>query len=227
MHVIGLVSSSRLFLDFASSFLCREQLGEVSTWPSLRAALSDWRAGAAAVDVLIVDWPGEVDRIELSIHRLKRDHPQCRLILLADGPNLDRLALAFSAGADGVLSKGAGCMPLIHALQLVLVGEKVFPSELAAMIAALADRERALGHPGPLLPALDGRERAVAARVANGMPNKAIAQDLGVSEAVVKSIVKSILRKHGLSNRTQLAIRVYKTWKTVAESCLPGDPVAS
>lgn len=227
MGIIGLVSGSRLFLDCVGRFLGAADVGEVRTWPSMDKAMSEWRASGGQAEALIVEWPEDAAEIELPIRRLKRDHPDCALILLVNAPDLGRLAMAFGWGADGVLSTRAGCAPLTHALGLVLAGEKVFPSELAGMIGALCERERPLAITARALSALDRRERAVAARVADGMANKTIASDLGVSEAVVKSVVKAILRKLRLRNRTQLAVSVHNAGRTAADPRGTGSRVAS
>lgn len=223
MKTTGIISRSRLFLDFATGFLDRLDIGSVRTWPSLEAALSDWRSHGGAVSVLIIDLQDDGVGLELPIRRLRRDHPDCRVIVLAAKPDLDLLALIFSAGADGVLSADSGCDALVHALGLVMAGGKVFPSELAQMIGALAERDRAIGANCPDLVPFEPRERAVAIRIADGLPNKVIAGDLGVSEAVVKSVVKAILRKLDLSNRTQLAIWVHNTSGMAAGALHPGS----
>ena len=53
---------------------------------------------------------------------------------------------------------------------------------------------------------LSGRELEILRHLANGEPNKVIANDLDITEATVKVHVKGILRKIGAANRTQAAI---------------------
>nr|WP_281435966.1 response regulator transcription factor [Oricola nitratireducens] len=53
---------------------------------------------------------------------------------------------------------------------------------------------------------LSRRELEVVRRLAGGMSNKLIARELEISEATVKVHLKSILKKLGVTNRTQAAI---------------------
>jgi DNA-binding CsgD family transcriptional regulator len=52
---------------------------------------------------------------------------------------------------------------------------------------------------------LTGREREIAALVAEGLPNRQIAERLVVSERTVETHVRAALAKIGAANRTQLA----------------------
>jgi two-component system nitrate/nitrite response regulator NarL len=98
--------------------------------------------------------------------------------------------------------------PLMTALRLVSLGEKVMPSDL---VEALEHQQ--LSGPSPLLPenevvnaSLSPRERDVLCGLMAGYPNKTIARQLDVCEATVKVHVKAILRKLKVRNRTQAAI---------------------
>jgi two-component system nitrate/nitrite response regulator NarL len=53
---------------------------------------------------------------------------------------------------------------------------------------------------------LSAREKKVVDAVVAGKPTKTIARDLDCAEATVKVHLKSIMRKTGLKNRTQIAV---------------------
>ena len=70
--------------------------------------------------------------------------------------------------------------------------------------------DRALASDEPIAEPLSPREREVLELVAEGLPNKAIAARLGISDQTVKFHVASISGKLGAANRTEavrLAIR--------------------
>jgi DNA-binding NarL/FixJ family response regulator len=57
---------------------------------------------------------------------------------------------------------------------------------------------------------LTARERDVLTLIARGLPNKAIAQRLSLSEKTVKAHVSAILRKLDVTDRTQAALRAVR-----------------
>ncbi|WP_238014272.1 LuxR family transcriptional regulator [Dactylosporangium sp. AC04546] len=86
----------------------------------------------------------------------------------------------------------------------------------AALAARAAADARRLDLPGPAARAstvdpLTGREREVAALVAEALSNREIAARLVLSERTVESHVRHILAKLGLSNRTELTARLLRS----------------
>lgn len=57
---------------------------------------------------------------------------------------------------------------------------------------------------------LTARERDVLAEIARGLSNKRIARELGISEATVKVHVSNVLRKLGVTDRTQAALHAVR-----------------
>lgn len=156
------------------------------------------------------------------IHVLKEEYPDARVVLLADTFDLDAMLSALQAGADGYCLATIGCEALIKYLDLVMLGEVVFPSAmcLAALTGSdrmaerlsspsLADvpqaapRTEAIGSPVRIL---SSREAEILQCLMQGAPNKVIARKLEVAEATVKVHIKAILRKIRVANRTQAAM---------------------
>jgi two-component system nitrate/nitrite response regulator NarL len=107
---------------------------------------------------------------------------------------------------------------LIKSLELVMMGETVFPP---AFLSFVLDPESDCIHeeaprddyPELLVTTEDGaaprlspRERSILRYLIEGDSNKSIARKIDIAEATVKVHVKAILRKVRANNRTQAAI---------------------
>lgn len=127
------------------------------------------------------------------------------MLTLHDSPGYVREALA--AGAAGYVLKDTGIDELRDAISRVLDGQMAIP--LALMTSAL---QRAAPHrPAPIpneeaLGLLTGREGQVLELICEGLTNKEIARQLGISPATVKVHVERLISKLGVSDRTQAAV---------------------
>ena len=63
-------------------------------------------------------------------------------MVLASDLTVDALRDAMNAGADGFLMKDVSPEALLQSLELVMLGEKVFPTNLAAMLLDLSTHRR-------------------------------------------------------------------------------------
>lgn len=140
---------------------------------------------------------------------VKASQPDARVVVLAEHAELSHLVDAFGAGADGYLLKSISTDALVESLRLVALGEKVFPSVVTNYLSMLGpingngngtDRVRVGEVP------LSQRELDIIRHLADGHSNKTIANELSITEATVKVHLKTVLRKIGVANRTQVAI---------------------
>jgi two-component system nitrate/nitrite response regulator NarL len=156
-----------------------------------------------APNIIILDFAQGTDALTV----LKAAQPQARTVVFAESAELAHLADMFSAGADGYLLKSITPSALIESLRLVALGEKVFPSMLTDFLGAMRASQSGTSERvrvGDV--ALSQRELDIIRRLADGNSNKAIAKELAITEATVKVHLKTVLRKLGASNRTQVAI---------------------
>jgi len=127
---------------------------------------------------------------------------------------------ALRVGASGFLLKDTPLDDLVVAIRLVAEGGSLLaPSVTRRVIEEFARRPgpASAGPEGPL-PELTAREREVLGAVARGLSNAEIARELFVSEATVKTHVRSMLQKLGLRDRTQLVIAAYESGFVWAEA---------
>jgi len=124
---------------------------------------------------------------------------------------------AFEAGADAYLAKTISHEVLIKSLDLVMLGEAVFPSSILGLIRRGASKagddeheadgvEYGEAESEPIPKQLSVRETVILRCLMQGDSNKLIARKFDIAEATVKVHVKAILRKIHAKNRTQAAI---------------------
>jgi DNA-binding NarL/FixJ family response regulator len=142
-------------------------------------------------DVTLMDLQmPKVDGVE-AITRIRCEFPQARVLVLTTYAGDVKALSALRAGAAGYLLKSTIRKDLVDAIRAVHVGDRHLPHDVATSIALHAVGE-----------ALSEREIAVLGLVACGNANKQIAWKLSMSEDTVKTHMKSIFTKLGVSDRT-------------------------
>jgi DNA-binding NarL/FixJ family response regulator len=161
------------------------------------------------------DFDAAIEQIEM----LKGRPLGGRIAVVADRYRLDELASAFRAGANGYFVDVMTCDVFIKSVELVMMGETVFPPALLSF--ALDQKGDHLEEPAHrddnnqailvtpedgIAPQLSPREKLILRCLIEGDSNKSIARKIDIAEATVKVHVKAILRKIRVHNRTQAAI---------------------
>jgi two-component system nitrate/nitrite response regulator NarL len=146
------------------------------------------------------------ETLTAEIGQIRAAAPQTRIVVLTETIRVDWLAEALSAGVDGYLLKNMSADALDQSLRLVLLGEKVFPTDLAQLLTSDPMTARNDAAQGDHINGLSDREMEILAHLLNGAQNKQIGRDLQISEGMVKVHLKAILKKIGVHNRTQAAI---------------------
>lgn len=160
------------------------------------------RVAARSYDLVLLDlkMPG-LDGLD-ALDALRKAAPAAPLVVLSgeDDPRVVRAAI--ERGAMGFIPKSSTPEVLVHALRLVLAHGIYLPP-------AVLDFVRSVPVPAPvvstevLLPGLTPRQMDVLRCVIRGLPNKAIAHELDVSEGTVKAHLTLVLRALGAHNRTE------------------------
>jgi two-component system nitrate/nitrite response regulator NarL len=157
-------------------------------------------------DLLLLDFTADDKQRLEEIRALRQRLPKMRVVVLTDALSSTTLAQCFDAGADGYLVKNISSVALKQSLRLVMIGEKVFPTNLASLLVngKVEARPTPVGESG--MAGLSEREIQILQCLLNGYPNKVIAHHLDITESTVKVHLKGILRKIRATNRTQAAI---------------------
>ena len=156
-------------------------------------------------DVVLVDMPDRTAPIPGMLERVEAAYPGTPAVVLYDSVCLATLVACFGAGAGGFLTRDITRDALLNFLELAVLGERVFPRQLAALLSGGIGWHRA-----PTLRTnafnLSAREIEILQCLLRGASNKVIANRLHLAEATVKVHMKSVLRKIKVTNRTQAAI---------------------
>jgi DNA-binding NarL/FixJ family response regulator len=130
-----------------------------------------------------------------------RAWPQAKIIILTTFDRDDYVFQGVKAGAMGYLLKDLPSEKLFETIRRVHSGEVFIQPEIASRTL------RASLHPaaGDFIEPLSEREREVLVMLAQGVPNKEIADKLHLAEGTVKNHVSNILDKLQVQNRTQAA----------------------
>jgi two-component system nitrate/nitrite response regulator NarL len=201
---VVLVGTNRLFRQGLRRLLDDEQFvveNEARDLADLDALLRD----GVMPDLVVADMNACHDADLERLRRLRADHDELRVVVLAHQLCLADMARLLNAGADGYLVNELSAEALCLSLLLVMQGEKVLPSTLAGVLA----NDRGETGNGALLQAqrnLTEREKQILKCLLNGYSNKHIARALTISEGTVKVHLKSLMKKIAAANRTQAAL---------------------
>jgi DNA-binding NarL/FixJ family response regulator len=163
----------------------------------IRAALKH-KPDVVLLDVRMSDGDGLA-----ALSRIKLERPEMPVLMFSAFDNPTYIARAVALGASGYVLKGATKDKLIDSIKKVAKGDTIWArEELRRVTGALATPRLASDVDVPLTK----RESEVLKQLAKGSTNKQIADELEISYETVKEHVQHILRKIGVTDRTQAAV---------------------
>jgi DNA-binding NarL/FixJ family response regulator len=133
------------------------------------------------------------------IETIRRDFPKARIIVLTTYSGDVQASRALKAGVAGYLLKGMLRTELIGTIRAVHGGGRRISPAIASEVAEHVDVD-----------ALTDREVEVLRCVAQGLSNKAVANELNISEDTVKGHMKNILSKLSANDRTHAVMIAMK-----------------
>ena len=156
-----------------------------------------------------------------ALRQALRVYPAAHVIILMDGKTPDDLVEVLRAGARGALVRGASAASLLKAVDDVLEGDVALDPRLARGLSEY------LTHQGGqfmsldfntdprfdarALTALSPRERDVFGALLRGCRNEEISAELGVTLGTVKTHLRHIYHKLGVTNRTAAILVALRT----------------
>lgn len=152
-------------------------------------------------DVVLLDISmPEIDGLE-ALKQLRKQSPDVHVVMLTVSDDDADLLEAIQTGASGYLLKSLSAESFIELLQGLERGEAAISGKTTARLI------RGIGTSPPSrrepVENLSERELGLLQLVAEGLSNRAIAQELSISENTVKYHMKNIFQKLNAQNRTE------------------------
>jgi DNA-binding NarL/FixJ family response regulator len=158
------------------------------------------------VDLILLDLRMPGVRGFSGLMYLRAQYPTVPIIVVSanDDPGVIRRCMDF--GASGFIPKTLGIEAMREAIARVFEGGIWTPPDVDLGRGADAETADLMARLGSLTP----QQVRVLMMLSEGLLNKQIAYELGVSEATVKAHVSAILQKLGVDSRTQAVIAASK-----------------
>lgn len=159
----------------------------------------------ATLDKLALEWPVDLLLLDLQMPgmgelegflAIRKSYPALPVVIVSGIRDPQMIRTLLDAGARGYIPKFAGSEQLLDALRRVLGGEVYLPD------AVFLPPPLSSSNSGESAP-LTSRQLQILPLLAEGMPNKRIADVLGLTEGTVKQHLKDLFRRLNASNRTQ------------------------
>lgn len=137
---------------------------------------------------------------------LRAEFPSLPIVIVSASDDATTVRRAIELGASGFISKSCGIEEIRIGIQSVLEGDVWVPKSYQGGKEHDPDIEDLIRRLRTLTP----QQSRVLGMLAEGLLNKQIAYELGVSEATIKAHVSAILLKLKVDSRTQAVIQLSK-----------------
>ncbi len=186
-------------LDVINQHFVDARITESSDLDSTLAALEQ----DADVDLLLLDinMPGSQDLFGLVSVREK--FPSVPVAMVSASEDPDTIGKAIGHGASAYIPKSVSPREIYRAMTAVIEGDKWIPEAVRNQLKPVDDEEKSLA---AKIATLTPQQYKVLCYLREGLLNKQIGYELGVTEATVKAHITAIFRKLGVTNRTQAVI---------------------
>lgn len=154
-------------------------------------------------DVLVIDFGWETEVMRERLHHIDKDIPVLALIAdAADAPLGGLLAVLRAFPRFALLQNDSDADSIVAALEALEQGLTAIDPRLTDRLGSATRGD----YPPPSEP-LTARENEVLQLLARGLTNRAIAQELGITQHTIKFHVNAIMSKLQAQSRTEAVVR--------------------
>jgi DNA-binding NarL/FixJ family response regulator len=185
---------------------CSDQVIAVADVEATPIAMPTSRCVIAIIGMLISE---QHDWLSRQVGALRARHPSLPIVLTLDAEQIETAdQLAAQMGLQGYIPSSTSMEVAAAALRLIVAGGCYFPhlrTNEARHRGLFSEREQARIDLAAI-DSLTSRQKVVLHLLGSGMPNKMIAERLGMSLSTVKVHVHHIIHKLHVGNRTNVAL---------------------
>ncbi len=160
------------------------------------------------LDLIIIDLDMPDMQWEEGLAELRKKSNGARYVVISATEDSRSIRRSLEQGISGYIPKRSDTKVLSGALKLILDGGTYFPPSVFETGSSSANSAQNGDKPKNKM--LTNRQSEVLGLVAQGLSNKQIAYNMGVSEATVKLHINALLRSLGVTNRTQAVVTAQK-----------------
>lgn len=170
--------------------------------------------GDSAFDLVLLDYRMPGMNGFQGLKKIRQTWPDVRVALMSGIANEEEVRMSLELGAVGYFPKTMPGHAMVKGFQQIMADEKFIPLDhntnrlmpsYEPAFQSLPDK--AANQDGGTVPHLTAREMDVLGYLLQGESNKVIASALGLQVVTVKLHVRSLCKKLGAQNRTQVALK--------------------
>lgn len=154
----------------------------------------------ATVDIVLLDFDLGEEHASQLISSARRQGFEGKILMVTAGMSANESSIAIQLGASGIFLKQNSPGTLTRAIRMVVGGEAWVDEKVMRLLAAAVDENEDQSS----AKVLTRREQQVLQGVFEGLTNKEVAAQLGVTESAVKATLQQLFQKTGVRTRSQL-----------------------
>jgi DNA-binding NarL/FixJ family response regulator len=178
------------------------EIGEAGSFEDVAKLLE----GGGEVDLILLDLNMPGVRGFSGLIYLRAQYPSVPIVVVSANDDPTVIRRCMDLGTSGFIPKTLGIEEMRGAIKRVLEGGVWTPPDVDLSTGADTETANLMARLASLTP----QQVRVLMMLSEGLLNKQIAYELGVSEATVKAHVSAILQKLGVESRTQAVITAAK-----------------